>query len=52
MSMFAMVLCWVGMFLVLPISYGALAIAYEQVFGFAHVREPSYMPPPPPLFND
>ena len=41
----------VGMFLILPISYGAIASAYEQVFGLAHAREVSNMPPPPPIFE-
>ena len=44
-------LCYVGLFLVLPISYGAIAMAYEQVFGLAHLSEVSNMPPPPPTFN-
>ena len=44
-------LCYVGLFLVLPISYGAIAVAYERVFGLAHLSEVSNMPPPPPTFN-
>jgi len=51
MGMLGMVLCYVGIFLVFPISYGAIATAYEQVFGLAHTREPSNMPPPPPIFE-
>ena len=51
MGMVGMVLCYVGMFLVFPISYGAIASAYEQVFGLAHAREPSHTPPPPPIFE-
>ena len=46
-----MVLCYVGMFLVLPISYAAIAMAYEQVFGLANANERSNLPPPPPTFN-
>jgi len=42
-------LCIVGVYLVLPITLGASAIAYEQVFGLAPEREPS-LPPPPPSF--
>ena len=44
--------CIVGIFLVLPISYGAIAAAYEQVFGLKDPREfvPD-LPPPPPVFN-
>jgi len=44
-------LCYVGMFLVLPISYGSIAVAYERVFGLAHLSEASNLPPPPPTFN-
>jgi uncharacterized membrane protein len=44
--------CIVGMYLVLPISYGAIAAAYEQVFGLKDPREfGSNLPPPPPVFN-
>lgn len=40
--------CYVGLFFVLPVTFGALAIAYEQVFG---LTEPiSTAPPPPPTF--
>jgi hypothetical protein len=46
-----LLLCYVGMFLVMPITYGAIAIAYEQVFGLADPAElPSNLPPPPPTF--
>jgi uncharacterized membrane protein len=46
-----LLLCYVGMFLVMPITYGAIAIAYEQVFGLADPSEmPSNLPPPPPTF--
>ena len=45
------VLClYVGMFLVFPITYGAMAIAYEQVFGLSGSSEGSDLPPPPPSF--
>ena len=45
-------LCYVGMFLALPISYAAIDIAYEQVFGLANATEaPSNLPPPPPVFT-
>lgn len=46
------ILCYVGVFLTFPITYAAIASAYEQVFGLAHGYEaPSNLPPPPPLFN-
>lgn len=45
-------LCYVGAFLVMPISYAAIAAAYEQVFGLQDPREVlSNLPPPPPVFN-
>jgi uncharacterized membrane protein len=41
-------LCYVGLFLVLPINFAAIAIAYNQVFGLARIQ--SIVPPPPPVF--
>ena len=45
------VLCYVGVFLAFPVTYGALAMAYEQVFGLAEPGDivPN-VPPPPPSF--
>lgn len=43
-----LLLCYVGAIFVLPISFGALATAYEQVFGLAEARP--NVPPPPPSF--
>jgi uncharacterized membrane protein len=44
--------CIVGMFLVLPITYAAIAAAYEQVFGLKDPREfAPDLPPPPPVFE-
>lgn len=45
-------LCYVGIFLVFPITYGAIAIAYEQVFGLSgpNSQMVSNLPPPPPSF--
>lgn len=40
--------CYVGALFVLPITFGALANAYEQVFGLG--EEISNVPPPPPTF--
>jgi len=50
--MFGLAFCVIGMFLVFPITYGAIASAYEQVFGLKDPREfgPN-APPPPPVFN-
>lgn len=45
-------LCYVGIFLVMPVSYAAVAVAYEQVFGLANPgEEVSNLPPPPPTFT-
>ena len=45
-------LCYVGVFLVLPISYAAIDAAYEQVFGLHNPNEDhSNLPPPPPVFS-
>ena len=43
-------LCYVGMFLALPITFAAIAVAYEQVFGLGEVQGP-ILPPPPPSFT-
>jgi hypothetical protein len=52
MAAVGMAFCIVGMFLVLPISYAAIAAAYEQVFGLNDPRQfAPHMPPPPPVFN-
>jgi uncharacterized membrane protein len=46
-----MLLCYVGLFLVLPLSYGAIAMAYEQVYGLSDPSQmASNLPPPPPSF--
>ena len=52
MSMGGVLLCYVGAFLVIPISYAAIAAAYEQVFGLQNPNElVSNLPPPPPVFE-
>jgi uncharacterized membrane protein len=44
--------CVIGMFLVLPISYAAIGVAYEQVFGLKDQSEfAPDLPPPPPDFR-
>ncbi len=43
-------LCYVGIFLALPVTFSAIAVAYEQVFGLGEVQGP-ILPPPPPSFN-
>jgi uncharacterized membrane protein len=42
-------LCYVGVFLVLPISFAAIAMAYESVFGLGEFKP--NLPPPPPTFS-
>lgn len=41
--------CYVGAFLVMPISFAAIAMAYEQVFGLGNAQP--NVPPPPPTFT-
>ena len=44
-------LCYVGVVLVLPLQYGAIAVAYERVFGLSDPTQVvSNLPPPPPSF--
>ena len=51
-SLGGVLLCYVGVFLVFPISYAAIAAAYEQVFGLHNPNEVvSNLPPPPPVFD-
>ena len=51
MGIGGVLLCYVGMFLVFPVSYGALAVAYEQVFGLSGPGDVAPdLPPPPPKF--
>lgn len=43
--------CYVGAFLVFPIQYGAIAVAYKRVFGLSDPTQVvSNLPPPPPSF--
>jgi hypothetical protein len=51
MTSLGVLACYVGAFLVMPISYAAIAKAYEQVFGLSEGGEFSNMPPPPPVFR-
>jgi hypothetical protein len=58
MSVLAMLLgtvgilaCYVGIFFVFPITYAAVAVAYEQVFGLSTSIPGPRTPPPPPSFN-
>lgn len=48
LSFAGILLCYVGVFFVMPISFAAIAMAYEQVFGL-YDAQPN-VPPPPPSF--
>jgi len=50
LALAGMLLCYVGVFLVFPIMYGAVAIAYEKVFGLNEGDMAVNLPPPPPSF--
>jgi hypothetical protein len=45
-----LLLCYVGIFLALPVTFAAIATAYEQVFGLGELQGP-ILPPPPPTFT-
>jgi len=52
LSFAGLLICFVGVYLVFPITYAAIATAYEQVFGLHDPSEVvSNLPPPPPTFN-
>lgn len=52
LNILGLLACYVGMFFVMPISYAAIAKAYEQVFGLSDGMEmSSNLPPPPPVFE-
>lgn len=47
-SSLGMLLCFVGIYLFIPLSFAAIATAYEQVFGLSEAQ--ANLPPPPPSF--
>lgn len=49
MGFVGVLFCYVGAFLVMPISFAAIATAYEQVFGLGEFQP--NLPPPPPVFS-
>ena len=49
-SFVGLLFCYIGALFVLPISFGALAMAYERVFGLSAAAAAN-VPPPPPTFN-
>ena len=44
-------LCYVGMFLVFPVTFAAMSMAYKQVFGIKGEAPVVAGPPPPPTFT-
>jgi len=48
LAVVGILLCYVGWFLLMPITFGAMAVAYEQVFGLSEFQP--NLPPPPPTF--
>jgi hypothetical protein len=48
MGFIGVLFCYVGVFFVMPISFAAIATAYEQVFGLGEFQP--NLPPPPPTF--
>lgn len=44
-------LCYVGMFLVFPVTFAAMSMAYQQVFGIKGEAPVVPGPPPPPTFT-
>jgi hypothetical protein len=51
LSVAGLLMCIVGVYFVLPISYSAIATAYEQVFGLQQPSMAPNTPPPPPVFS-
>src|SRR5689334_10291721 len=52
LNILGLLACYVGIFFVMPISYAAIAKAYEQVFGLSDGMEmASNLPPPPPVWE-
>lgn len=51
LSVAGLLMCFVGVYFVLPISYSAIAVAYEQVFGLHEELLTPNTPPPPPVFT-
>jgi uncharacterized membrane protein len=50
LGMCGIILCYVGILLVFPITLSSVAAAYEQVFGLNEGAVSPDLPPPPPTF--
>jgi hypothetical protein len=51
LSIVGLLMCIIGVYFVLPISYSAIAVAYEQIFGLRQSIPAPNVPPPPPVFT-
>ena len=51
LNLAGVLLCIVGVYLLMPIGYAAIAVAYEQVFGLRQGEIQPDVPPPPPVFT-
>jgi len=51
LSLAGLLMCIIGVYFVLPITYSAMAIAYEQIFGLRQTPMAPNTPPPPPVFT-
>ncbi|MEP6912662.1 MAG: hypothetical protein ABI923_07900 [bacterium] len=49
LSFVGVLCCYIGVFFVMPVSFAAIATAYEQVFGLGEFQP--NLPPPPPIFS-
>lgn len=51
LNLVGVLLCVVGVYLLMPIGYASIAVAYEQVFGLRQGEIQPDVPPPPPVFS-
>lgn len=51
LNLAGVLLCVVGVYLLMPVGYAAIAVAYEQVFGLREGEIQPDVPPPPPVFT-
>lgn len=51
LNLAGVLLCVIGVYLLMPIGYAAIAVAYEQVFGLRQGEIQPDVPPPPPVFT-
>ena len=49
LSFVGVLCCYIGVFFAMPVSFAAIATAYEQVFGLGEFQP--NLPPPPPIFS-